>query len=149
MKLPSWSTLPDIGLYMDQVVTLMERTFGAMPGAGGLTRSMVNNYVKAGLIRRPVGKRYDRDQLAQLIMIAVLKQALSMEEIARVLAILCEEGVESGYARFGAEALAQPAAQSDSAVSSAIQAAVLVIRAKRLIAELGPGSAEYSRHPGA
>ena len=149
MKLPSWSALPDIGLYMDQVGTLMERTFAPfLPGAE-ITKSMVNNYVKAGLIRRPVGKRYDRDQLAQLIMIAVLKQALSMEEIARVLAILCEEGVESGYARFGAEMSAQPAAQSDSAVSSAIQAAVLVIRAKRLIAELGPSSAEYSRHPGA
>ena len=149
MKLPSWSALPDIGLYMDQVVTLMERTFGGALPKGEITKSMVNNYVKAGLIRRPVGKRYDRDQLAQLIMIAVLKQALSMEEIARVLAILCEEGVESGYARFGAEAADEPAAQSDSAVSSAIQAAVHVIRAKRLIAELGPSPAEYSRHPGA
>ena len=64
---PTWSALPDIGLYMDQVMTLMERLFGSAPGAGGITKSMVNNYVKAGLIRRPSGKKYDRDQLAQLI----------------------------------------------------------------------------------
>jgi len=64
VTLPQWSALPDIGLYMDQVMTLMERAFGATPGMGGITKSMVNNYVKAGLIRRPVGKKYDRDQLA-------------------------------------------------------------------------------------
>ena len=76
MIFPHWQLLPDIGLYMDQVVTLMERVFEYMPGAGAVTKSMVNNYVKAGLIRRPSGKKYDRDQLAQLIMIGVLKQAL-------------------------------------------------------------------------
>ena len=36
MKLPSWSALPDIGLYMDQVMTLMERLFCGMPGMGGM-----------------------------------------------------------------------------------------------------------------
>lgn len=27
MALPQWELLPDIGLYMDQVITLMDRTF--------------------------------------------------------------------------------------------------------------------------
>lgn len=27
LELPEWEILPDIGLYMDQVVTLMDRTF--------------------------------------------------------------------------------------------------------------------------
>lgn len=27
IDLPQWELLPDIGLYMDQVITLMDRTF--------------------------------------------------------------------------------------------------------------------------
>lgn len=100
--LPEWTALPDIGLYMDQVMTLMERTFAP----GEITKSMVNNYVKVGLIRRPTGKKYDRGQLAQLVMIGVLKQALSMEDIARVLALLCAEDTQAGYAHFCRTALA-------------------------------------------
>ena len=135
--LPAWLLLPDIGLYMDQVVTLMERIFGQTPGMGGITKSMVNNYVKAGLVRRPSGKKYDRDQLAQLIMIAVLKQALSMEEIAKVLGILCESGVESGYIRFCEEASrCDGHGDMQDAVGIAILAAVHVMRAKTCLAQL-------------
>ena len=78
IELPQWETLPDIGLYMDQVITLMERTFAPfLPGAE-ITKSMVNNYVKVELIPRPIGKKYDREHLALLLVIGVLKQALSM-----------------------------------------------------------------------
>lgn len=65
-----------------------------------MTKSMVNNYVKVGLIPRPVGKKYDREHLAMLLMICVLKQALSMESISQILLALCEEGVQAGYGRF-------------------------------------------------
>ena len=137
MNLPQWSALPDLGLYMDQVITLMERTFSGVSGAGGITRSMVNNYVKAGLIRRPAGRKYDRDQLAQLIMITVLKQALSMEEIAKVLSLLCESGVESGYARFCKEVSScQEHTGEQDAVSTAILAAVCVMSAKARLARM-------------
>lgn len=137
MNLPYWALIPDIGLYMDQVMTLMERIFGQMPGVGGITKSMVNNYVKAGLVRRPSGKRYDRDQLAQLIMVAVLKQALSMEEIAKVLSPLCAESVEDGYTRFCAAFSAdRMLGEEDDAVTAAIVAALCVVRAKARIAAL-------------
>ena len=43
MRLPQWRILPDIGLYMDQVITLMERTFEGMHLRDGITKSMVNN----------------------------------------------------------------------------------------------------------
>ena len=34
IDLPQWELLPDIGLYMDQVITLMDRTFSpALPQA--------------------------------------------------------------------------------------------------------------------
>ena len=100
IDLPQWELLPDIGLYMDQVITLMDRTFSPALPKGEMTKSMVNNYVKVGLIPRPVGKKYDREHLAMLLMICVLKQALSMESISQILLALCEEGVQTGYGRF-------------------------------------------------
>ena len=66
IDLPQWELLPDIGLYMDQVITLMDRTFSPALPKGEMTKSMVNNYVKVGLIPRPVGKKYDREHLAML-----------------------------------------------------------------------------------
>ena len=100
LELPEWEILPDIGLYMDQVVTLMDRTFSPTLPKGEMTKSMVNNYVKVGMIPRPTGKKYDRDHLAMLIMIGVLKQALSMESISRLLGFLCERDVRTGYDQF-------------------------------------------------
>lgn len=100
IELPEWEVLPDIGLYMDQVVTLMDRTFSPALPKGQMTKSMVNNYVKVRMIPRPVGKKYDRDHLAMLMMIGVLKQALSMESISRLLEILCQNSVREGYDRF-------------------------------------------------
>ena len=100
LELPTWEVLPDIGLYMDQVVTLMDRTFSPALPKGEMTKSMVNNYVKVGMIPRPTGKKYDRDHLAMLIMIGVLKQALSRESISRLLEVVCRDGVTEGYDRF-------------------------------------------------
>ena len=92
MALPQWELLPDIGLYMDQVITLMDRTFSPALPKGEMTKSMVNNYVKVGMIPRPVGKKYDREHLAMLLMICVFKQALSMESISRLLEVICRDG---------------------------------------------------------
>lgn len=145
--LPAWETLPDIGLYMDQVITLMERTFLTALPKGEITKSMVNNYVKVGLVPRPVGKKYDREHLAMLLMVAVLKQALSMENIARMLAMLCRPGVCEGYTRFALEVQGfeeamgrgriELGAGSDSAQEQAlhagIAAAMCTIRARRLL----------------
>ena len=98
--LPGWDSLPDLGLYMDQVITLTERLFAPRLPKGETTRSMVNNYVKSGLVPRPSGKKYDREHLARLLMVCVLKQALSMESIGRLLDVLCRDGIRAGYERF-------------------------------------------------
>lgn len=100
MHLPQWEALPDFGLYMDQVIVLMERALEGVLPKGELTKSMVNNYVKVGLIPRPAGKKYGREHLALLLMICILKQALSMEEIAALLSMLCSNGEKAGYEQF-------------------------------------------------
>lgn len=83
--LPDWETLPDFGLYKDQIILFINR---ALPGASGrldLTSSMINNYVKAGLIDKPAGKKYSRDALAQLLMIVQLKLTTPMELVKTLL----------------------------------------------------------------
>ena len=41
--LPEWDELPDFGLYMDQLVTYVARTFPGISGRLDLTSSMINN----------------------------------------------------------------------------------------------------------
>ncbi len=67
-----------------------------------LTPSMINNYVKSGLIHRPVRKKYGRAQLAQLSMICALKQAIPLETLKLLLASAGteEECVRAGYESF-------------------------------------------------
>ncbi len=98
-----WAQIPDLGLYMDQVVTLIGRIYAPLFGDDVrrcLTPSMINNYVKAKLIPRPAGKKYGREQLALLIMIVTLKQSASMEAIGRMLALKEGESVEQLYDAF-------------------------------------------------
>ena len=84
-RLPDWDTLPDFGLYMDQILSLAERELPELSGVLELTPSMVNNYVKAGLIDRPQGKKYSRSAMAQLFMIVILKQTLTQENMKALL----------------------------------------------------------------
>ncbi len=99
---PNWEQLPDLGLYMDQVITYMERQCRVLyPVAGSiLTPSMINNYVKCGLVKRPVGKKYDRVQLAQLMMLCTLKQVASLEEMKQLLTPPQGLDTEELYASF-------------------------------------------------
>lgn len=85
--LPRWDDLPDFDLYMDQVISLMERYLGAPanPADKGLTASMVNNYVKTGMVPAPKKKRYGRLQLACLIVICALKPVLPLSVIKGIL----------------------------------------------------------------
>ncbi|MBR1455914.1 MAG: DUF1836 domain-containing protein, partial [Oscillospiraceae bacterium] len=86
--LPRWAELPDLELYMDQVLSLIRRYLGAYPGfdGKGLTASMVNNYVKMGVMPAPVRKKYTRSHLAHLLMICVLKASLPIADIQLLLA---------------------------------------------------------------
>lgn len=58
--LPRFSELPDVGLYMDQVVSIIDKYFKVLDRDDDkpiITSSMVNNYVKMGIIPPPVKKR--------------------------------------------------------------------------------------------
>lgn len=84
VHLPRWHELPEIELYMDQVITLVERYLSPIINREKhtlLTSSMVNNYVKLDLIPAPKKKRYNQKHLAFLIAITLLKQVLTITEI--------------------------------------------------------------------
>ena len=103
-RLPYWDELPDLELYMDQVLSLMERYLGSYPGFDrkGLTASMVNNYVKLGVMPPPVKKKYTRTHLAHLIVICVLKPCLPIDSIKNMIASSArtEETDGAGYDQF-------------------------------------------------
>ncbi|MBQ8964196.1 MAG: DUF1836 domain-containing protein [Clostridia bacterium] len=99
----SWEQIPDLGLYMDQVVTFITRVYEPLYGGdihGYLSPSMINNYVKSQLIPRPTGKKYSREQIALLTMIVALKQTCSMEDIRKLLACGVGRSVEGLYDAF-------------------------------------------------
>ena len=76
-----WDDLPDIPLYMDQVVSYLSRQTAAFGEGDGLTSAMINNYIKDGLLDRANGKKYGQEHLAYLTAISALKQVLSVREM--------------------------------------------------------------------
>lgn len=99
-----WERLPDIGLYMDQVQTYIDRQLGLYrlnEEDKLLTPAMINNYIKDGLIPRAEAKKYGPVHLALLIMIATLKQVLSIQDLNQLLSDYREpEPVASLYRQF-------------------------------------------------
>lgn len=75
-----WESLPDLSLYMDQVLSYMTRQLIGLGEDGALTSAMVNNYIKDGLLPRAAGKRYSKTHLAYLTAICALKQVVSVKE---------------------------------------------------------------------
>lgn len=81
--IPRWEELPDMQLYMDQVITFIEKSVRIFSNSDKkvITPSMVNNYVKLKLIPKPIKKRYSKVHLAYLIAISILKQVVTIEEV--------------------------------------------------------------------
>lgn len=77
-----WETLPDLALYMDQLISYMPRQLIRFAEGDALTSAMVNNYIKDGLLPRAEGKRYGKEHLAWLTAICALKSVISMREMA-------------------------------------------------------------------
>ena len=76
-----WDKLPDIPLYMDQVVSYLSRQMVSIGDGDALTSAMINNYIKDGLVERANGKKYDQEHLAYLTAISALKQVMSVREM--------------------------------------------------------------------
>lgn len=84
MSYPKWSELPDIDLYLDQVLLYVNQIGEANhQNEKGLTASMINNYVKHGHLEKPIKKKYSRKQVARLIVITSLKNVFLFKKLAK------------------------------------------------------------------
>ena len=93
-----WDSIPDIDLYIDQVLDYMKRQHPGLNLNESLTSSMVNNYAKQGLIPRSKGKKYNREHIACLTIICLLKQITSVADTKLLLQdILKESDYQSLY----------------------------------------------------
>lgn len=152
--LPRWRDLPDLGLYMDQVLMLIGRTKPVCAeDASPLTASMVHNYVKLGVMPPPVKKKYAREHLAYLMIICILKPILPLNGIgALIRAELSTMSMESLYDAFCAEwdrirAAVRPGVPARREGLAPVFSAALLSAAQRqaALSLLGAASAEPGR----
>ena len=112
-----WEELPDIPLYMDQVVGYLARQMITYEEGDALTSAMINNYVKDGLLARAKGKKYDQEHLGYLTAISALKQVLSVREMQALVELSTEnrpsERLYNYFWSYLDEALAETAEQLD------------------------------------
>ena len=95
--------IPAIDLYMDQVITVLEQGIGRSGREADerpMTKAMINNYTKGGVIRPVKGKKYSKEQIIQLLLVYYLKGTLSLQDI---------KGLISGLSACGGEKAAQRA----------------------------------------
>ena len=88
--LPEWNSIPDFGLYMDQVIVLLEQYLSFIPAPVGakehiVTSATINNYVRLKIMPAPVKRKYHRVHIAYLVMILTMKQSLSISDVQKVI----------------------------------------------------------------
>lgn len=90
---PRWNELPDIELYMDQVVSILDKNLNcfAQDNSKIITSTMINNYVKQKVVKPPQNKKYDRVHLAYLIPVCLLKQVISISELCRGISLILQQ----------------------------------------------------------
>jgi hypothetical protein len=79
--------IPSIDLYLEQILQLVAEkgNQGSSAADRTLTKNMINNYSKDGLITPVKGKKYTKEQIVQMLVVYSLKNTLSIEEIGRVM----------------------------------------------------------------
>lgn len=108
--LPRWSELPNIDLYIDQLVTLLEQYLSNYIKNENekedklITKTMINNYVKNGVIKAPINKKYNKQHMSTLFVVFILKQVYSINDIKKLISLALEtSSIEQAYDRFCSE----------------------------------------------
>lgn len=92
-SLPYWHELPDLDLYLDQVLLYVNQTTSSTEQLEqkSLTAAMINNYVKHKQLEKPIKKKYQKQQVARLIALTILKNVFSIQEISQTLHLLLQK----------------------------------------------------------
>lgn len=90
-RLPAWEDIPDLGLYMEQVLVLLTEYLDYLPpelkGEQFITAASINNYVRNRYMPKPIKKKYYRVHIAYLIMICSLKQSLTIATLSQTIPV--------------------------------------------------------------
>ena len=105
VHIPRWEELPEIDLYLDQVVNFIDKYLSSYIGDIDdnklITKTMINNYVKQKVLEAPVKKKYNKNNLAYLIVICILKQVYSINDISMLIKIgIRNTPIDIAYNRF-------------------------------------------------
>ncbi len=74
--------IPDIDLYMEQLLSYLNPKLDSLGHSDkALTKTMINNYSKAGVLPQPRNKKYTKKHVISLILIYQLKNILSLNDI--------------------------------------------------------------------
>ena len=105
--IPRFNELPRVPLYKDQVITYLENLVKSMNIESDeklLTPTMLNNYVRGGGVSPPKDKKYNEKHLAYLIVVCLLKQVFTLQEICELINIQIEScPIEVAYNYFCSE----------------------------------------------
>lgn len=159
--MPRWEELPEIDLYMDQVIAIAEKYLRPMMADGDnlLTQAMINNYVKSGIVPPPIKKRYSREHVARILIICALKHIVGISSIADMIDSLlqnetmsdvldCFAGKLEHELRASMEGALSIADAGETAESSLVNIAVenaIKANSSRLISEFAYGAVRMRR----
>lgn len=93
-KFPRYDELPCVSLYKEQVIEYIEGIFNVFTfftGEKVLTPTMLNNYVKQQIVSHPKDKKYNREHVAYLITVCVLKQVFTLQETCKMIRVQIEK----------------------------------------------------------
>ncbi|CAM3845140.1 DUF1836 domain-containing protein [Mesobacillus zeae] len=92
--------IPEIDLYMDQVIQLFENNFKDTRRNEKdklLTKTMINNYAKGKLFFPIKNKKYSKEHVILISLIYQLKGALSINDIKAALETLNEKLIQGNF----------------------------------------------------
>ncbi|WCJ51304.1 DUF1836 domain-containing protein [Lentilactobacillus buchneri] len=100
IRLPMWEELPAFSLHLDQLLDLTNEYLEPIIG-DKITKTMLHNYFKAKILVPPVKKKYQRTQLAGAIVVGLLKNIFTLNEVKAGLITLLGNGTpKTGYNNF-------------------------------------------------
>lgn len=114
-RAPRWNSMPDIDLYMDQVLVVLDKylsIFKENDDEKIVTSAMINNYVKQKITPAPVNKKYTRYHIAFIYVVCVLKNYISLSDTCNGINVLLK-------GRHTAEAFDMFCEEFDSALDEA------------------------------
>lgn len=103
--IPRWNELPNIDLYIDQVICYLDNYLlnytDAEKEGHIITKTMINNYVKHSIIKPTINKKYNKEHIAKLFVICMLKQIYSINDVSKLIELATKKvSVEKAYDSF-------------------------------------------------